>query len=625
MTISSDGYGTTGDQDYLTLMSCYEDDGWLPIAEQELQAWLRERRGWDVGLSGEGEYRNEDGSKTLQIVRRETPNSQSLRAHLVEQDSRNGSAWSTELVAFDRRGEGDWIRLHVSNSEGRFVDIPWLARNLMGRLHLGDGAMDFVDHPQVLGSGRLDELLQMLTDPDRVGLLFIAGSDGIGNIPFDPFVEKVGKWARQAYGLAQVIVLDPLATELMAERLGGFATKPWTIRTYFPQVALESPVDARRHRFLSTASLVDQPDSAIAKLLGRTARRHNQQTLVPDEVRRELRALDRRETHLITQGNFTVADAPTDAADSAPSADTSAVAQTAPAPEVVAHREDGAALSMSQVARLLGLDHLTSAALEKVGRAAKSAADLARRASRAEATVKRLNMQVGDLQARKNRAEDRVAELTRLAEDWELEIAETREELLGATATTDWLRGQLVRHEDYAHAYSEAPAEAADRYPASVEELLRRLPSVAGGRIVFTGDQKTVKAMDDSDTLGNAARTAWDVVRALEQYLELKDGDECPGGVDYFLRNLQKRGVTVSPGKHAATESEATLAKFGGERHFPVPASVDASKAALMDAHFRLAANGMISPRMHYLDESDRDGRIYIGYIGPHLPVVSTN
>ncbi len=96
-------------------------------------------------------------------------------------------------------------------------------------------------------------------------------------------------------------------------------------------------------------------------------------------------------------------------------------------------------------------------------------------------------------------------------------------------------------------------------------------------------------------------------------------------GVDYFLRNLQRHGVTVSAGKHAATESEATPAKFGDERHFPVPAAVDESKAVLMDAHFCLAANGMISPRMHYLDESNHDGRIYIGYIGPHLPIASTN
>ncbi|GAA1082723.1 hypothetical protein [Tsukamurella spumae] len=42
-------------------------------------------------------------------------------------------------------------------------------------------------------------------------------------------------------------------------------------------------------------------------------------------------------------------------------------------------------------------------------------------------------------------------------------------------------------------------------------------------------------------------------------------------------------------------------------------------------AHFKIAQSGMISPRMHYLDDTARTKKVYVGYIGPHLPTKATN
>jgi len=44
-----------------------------------------------------------------------------------------------------------------------------------------------------------------------------------------------------------------------------------------------------------------------------------------------------------------------------------------------------------------------------------------------------------------------------------------------------------------------------------------------------------------------------------------------------------------------------------------------------MDAHFKLGAKKTISPRMHYFDAAAIDGKIYVGYIGRHLPSPQTN
>lgn len=40
-----------------------------------------------------------------------------------------------------------------------------------------------------------------------------------------------------------------------------------------------------------------------------------------------------------------------------------------------------------------------------------------------------------------------------------------------------------------------------------------------------------------------------------------------------------------------------------------------------MGAHFKIAKYGTVSPRLHLHDAVAEDGRVYVGYIGPHLPL----
>lgn len=55
-------------------------------------------------------------------------------------------------------------------------------------------------------------------------------------------------------------------------------------------------------------------------------------------------------------------------------------------------------------------------------------------------------------------------------------------------------------------------------------------------------------------------------------------------------------------------------------------AELNASGRVFMGAHIRLGGGaGMSAPRMHYFDAVGGSGMIYIGYLGPHLKVKSTN
>jgi hypothetical protein len=44
-----------------------------------------------------------------------------------------------------------------------------------------------------------------------------------------------------------------------------------------------------------------------------------------------------------------------------------------------------------------------------------------------------------------------------------------------------------------------------------------------------------------------------------------------------------------------------------------------------MASHFKIAQSGMISPRLHYIDDTAKTGKVYVGYIGRHLPTKQTN
>ena len=60
-------------------------------------------------------------------------------------------------------------------------------------------------------------------------------------------------------------------------------------------------------------------------------------------------------------------------------------------------------------------------------------------------------------------------------------------------------------------------------------------------------------------------------------------------------------------------------------REFPVPAELAPDDTVFMGAHFKIARKGLISPRMHYYDDTGQSGKIYVGYIGKHLPNAHTN
>lgn len=598
--------------DYRAFMTCDAGGGWLSAAEAQLASWLREK-GLDADLSTDST--TTDGTRHLRVLRRDASASTAIRAVLTESDTPSGT-WTTELLAHDHRGAHDWLTLSVTNNQHRFVDVPRLAKYLMQSLPLSDGSITFSDTPRIVSADGVDELIDVLCDEERHGLVFAAGSSLTDGIDFGSFVRKVGVWTRQVYGLAQVVVLDPAATQRLHGEWGFEHAPPhWALRTFYPGVDPASRVDARRHRVLGVARLAQQSDSSIGQLLGRIARTHASGRTVPGDVFKLRRAFARLENQAVVRA---IEEVPHSTTIVQPSEQTAVGHShtTLPTDQSFAVAESYLE-QVDLVKSVLGLETIDAASLQRI-------VDLARAPKADAATAELAAHQIESLQDRVEQLEDDVRLSRLLLEEDEFERAELYDQLHRQEAQTTWLRSRLADRGDYESAYSTSPPETL-QYPESFGELLELLDTAHADRVAFTGSRDIALSVDNHDTWQLAVQTAWDVCLALADYVRARQENHCQHGIDHYLRHTPSGYLGCSPGKHAATETRATMQRFGQERVFPVPTSVDPKGYTTMSAHFKLAQIGMISPRLHYFDDVTKTGLVYIGYIGPHLTNTQTN
>lgn len=594
-------------RDYRAHLVCTTGGPWLSGALDQAAAWLREKS-FDVDFDHSGDYRQ--GTSVL-TVRRESSGAFEDAKVILHETNPTGT-WTTELLVHSEVGSRGWINLSVSSGDDKFVKVPRLAGYLMKALPLGDGLMEFVDGHRWMGTDDVPRLIELLADPERHGLVFVAGTNADSGVPVDAFAKKVGEWAKQVYGLAEVIVLDPAGTEEMIRKVGpAFAAPEWTIRTYQPGVRFDEMGDARRHRILGIHSLTNRSDRAIVHLLGEVARAQAATRTEDPSVLKVRRRFDRIENRRLVE-SVVVPEAepvetppeplvqePADAARSATKARTG--------------HED---VEISFVKRILGLARITEHGLR----------DLLARASRPDVDRSALNAlehRVDDLQQAVERLQDENRDLRTTLEDAQLELELSQFDVEDRDARIAWLHKRLKEDGDYEAAYAEVPEEFRATRPASFGELLTRLEQIPC--VEFTGDPDEVEKLNQVDTNDAALRTAWDAVLALQDYARARADGACDKGLAHYLRHTPSGYQTFPHGKFAENETGVTMQGYGDQRIFPVPTEIDAKGSVAMKTHFKLARIGMRSPRMHVYDGHPGTAKIYIGYLGSHLDNTQTN
>lgn len=531
------------------------------------------------------------------ILREDTTDGAHVLRHSIVQEIGN-SLWTVELTVYRPALDDEGLLwLDVDAPEESRPALAQLISGLIAATGVRDGAHLMTSAPESATTSDLEHLTSRLLDPHRRGLLFLAGSATAAGIPEQQWSECVSAILADTSGVAAAYILDGAATEQFnATMPAELRIRPYTIRTFEPGVCLDDPAQGDRHPTLSTQSIVHDDQTYLRRLLGRRAREVANRADLPED----LRAIDTRlgeEIQLILPVSPRSCTTP-----STPSAAAQAAHQILP----------------GLLAEVLGDSTVTVTAVREICATALQARSALASNHEAQQRIKTLQTQLftekADTAALRSCLEEEKAETSALVQ----ELSETERQLRHA-------QNLLVAmgHKDCTDAVlAELPA---DVMPRSFDELLRRLNELSS--IEFTGDPAKALELDARNSDGAWAEQCWKALLALNDYAELSRAGRFEGHIESYLMATPFGQHGFSARRHARIETAevANTAKYRRPRMLPVPKEVDPTGKAYMEAHFKISQSGTVSPRMHYLDDTARTGRIYVGYIGRHLPTSRTN
>lgn len=612
----------------------------------EFRAWLTSK-GYDLDAIGDGAAAQiaTDVDAAIITVSRDD-GSRSLRAQVVERKPEG--AWTSELTVHVPAEESDaasvLLDIHspaTDESQSIATGVPRLARGLLGTLDVRDSLAQLSDQPIIVRANEVGALAAAVRDPHRRGLLFVAGSSD--SLPLKAWTRYVAKLLRQTAGLASAYVLDADATRILEADLGPtHAVAAGTLRTYLPGVDTDSELDARRHRILSTTRIVNDRSQWLAAILGRRAKENALEADLPPALQAVLDeiaataddALLGRGRGVPPEPSAPAEQAAESAEEAVPAAEASDVAATVdevveddappqtvdePAADTTVSRTDEAYLAASAVMHdMLGISDPTPQDWATLGEIARLGLQAERKQSEVAGRIEDLRLEGSQL------AQDK-RNVGRRLEDEQLEHAATFANLTSAQDELRRLRALLLQTEQASAVYAAVGETIDAEPPGSFVDLLANVPDLPG--IDFTGDESISVRLDVHDPLGLWATKTWAVLQALSDYAQASVAGRCDRDVHGYLLHLPDGCRGYSANKHATNESEDVQksSKFSEARVFPVPDAVDPARRIAMMAHFKIAQSGLISPRLHYYDDVTRSGKVYIGYIGPHLPTKRTN
>ncbi|WP_298805824.1 hypothetical protein [uncultured Pseudokineococcus sp.] len=224
-------------------------------------------------------------------------------------------------------------------------------------------------------------------------------------------------------------------------------------------------------------------------------------------------------------------------------------------------------------------------------------------------------------------AQARLEEAEAAHQEEQLERALAEQARLEAERRLRELQRRVQRSGVEIDAWSTAPADEDEAVPATTAELLERLAAGRLARVVFTGDPARALELDDVVHTGLHVQRTWEALLALRDYAAAKADGSVDSDVQGYLERTPDGMCSWPAGRHARGESSTVQndPRLRAPRLLPVPVEVDPSGRAPMWAHMKLLSLGQTSPRLHYLDDTRRTGRVYVGYVGRHLPNTQTS
>jgi len=603
------------------------------LAAEQFRSWLA-LKGYGAVAVAPGVHELAEQVRLVVTELRPGGGSRSLRGRLTESSS--AGDWVTTVTVHHEDGEDDWIWVDVDAppsspapaagyerlakdvdaADAWWTGVPHMVRAVLGDVGGHDGEMILAVRPTLVTVADVDDLISAVCDPERRGTALVAAP--VPDVPTPRMLDYVERLTRECVGLSGSYLLDAEAAAKLEEAFApSHSVPPGAMRTFLPEVDPASAVDARRHRVLLARTIAEQAPGKLAHLLGRANRSRALNLPLPPRVAQIDRLLSREEPAAVLRAIQDTppspfargpGDGPVRVTPAGPGA-TTAVREVAIAGELLT-----SLVSEFQSGALLGEpDDMTGRFRELLAEG--------RGVLRGHQEI---SSRLAALQDRLEEVEDDRDLVRGRLEAEQLDHAETQAELLKAKLELDRLRGILSRagRVDQTRA-----AAAAAQSPGSFAELLERLDEHVLSCVVFTGDQKNAVELDNLDPLGTWAARSWDVLRVLDGYAAARRRGEFGKGVHAYLGHTPPGRPGYPPGAHSTQESEPVerSPRLRRLRVFPVPEQIHADGAIFMNAHFKIARKGLVSPRIYYHDGVSQTGRIYIGYIGRHLPNAHTN
>ncbi len=611
-----------------------------PHAEQALHGqlfrWLTSKS-WDAGKLVEGSTQRISPRTSGTLVRigghtdGDDGGESAQSTRFVFDEDGLGGTWTTSVTLhLEAGGASGWVWFDIDSPDsGPQPKPPRIAGDLLRSVTGRDGDHVLTGQARIARRTQAAEILQSIEDPRRRGLLFLAGTDDV--LPLDKWTQYVRGILHDTVGLASAHVLDAETTALVNSWLPAtHRIAPGTVRTFRPDVDVDDPLDGERHRILGTRRIIRDEARALRSLLAHQARSLSVTAPLPrDAVAVDEQLRRRIDEALLDRAVPTDADDDTGPAPAPAQADgegTAAATVTPPVPPMsdappppagnVAHPV--LRVLSSVVKDVLGAVSVTESAVRTLGA-------LARRAQRTATAREDLEERLARLESERAAADDENVLLRGMLEDEQLERGQADKDRADAERHLRHVRTELARMGQAEAAWSEPEDDPLDNRPGSHDDLLLRFDDLPF--VEFTGDAATTHDLDKHDPLGTWAGKSWDALLALNDYCRLVRGGEFHGSVHHYLMDTPGSCRGYPARSHAADESDSVRnsAKMRGPRTLPVPSSVDPDGSIFMGAHFKISRFRGISPRMHYYDDASGTGKIYVGYIGPHLPTTLTN
>lgn len=604
----------------------------LDVAETQFREWLHEKEyPSDLELSPNSVTKRDD--KSVLAIAEIQDKKQTARLYELSEDNQ-GRTWIVKVYAFSSSLEPSTevvlIQVDVSvNADENPIDLvdpPRIASKLLSALKSNDGSVEIFDGVRSIDTIEdLNKVVQDLLNPKRQITINVAPSPG--SKYENEWLQVVQSLVRKGQGNSSTYILnEKIVSKFNSQLVGPFKVELGYVRSYVPGVDLLDPGNALRHRFLKPETLAasfrkTKGKFSVSQPLQRAFNVSTRQRFVQQELPSSISTLiNRLDIALVQVWKESVRSAkvPTQAKSPTPS-----------------RTELDSEVEKSVDLLEQGIGSKIAAFLYKfIGKATVSVESIAEVENLFEHSASEMQVyQV--LLAEADRSEHQARERTNQAND---QVARTRTALETERYRVRQLEyeNKRLRENQEGNFGGQLSEDFREDQPFNLEDLISRL--VPNGpqkwewlrdKVVYTGNAKPAIDLDSKADAQLYLESTWVFIEVLHDYVLAKTGKtKFQGDVDSYLRNPSSHsGLTTGTGNHSPMESQQIKErpKYFKPRTLPVPKEVNKNGEALMLAHFKIDTSDTIAPRLHYLDDTSRTGKVYIGYIGKHLVSPETN